>query len=64
MLLDKRGAHYYNKINKQLADANSKNGGQTMNDEELEFDRSCHVLYSAPCKAQILEKIALHYPQE
>ena len=35
-----------------------------MNDEELEFDRSCHVLYSAPCKAQILEKIALHYPQE
>ena len=35
-----------------------------MNDEELEFDRSCHVLYSAPCKAQILEKIALHCPQE
>ena len=63
LLLDKRGAHYYNKINKQLAYANSKNGGQTMNDEELEFDRSCHVLYSAPCKAQILEKIALHYPQ-
>ena len=33
-----------------------------MNDEELEFDRSCHVLYSVPCKAQILEKIALHCP--
>lgn len=35
-----------------------------MKDEELEFDRSCHVLYSAPCKAQMLEKIALHYPPE
>ena len=35
-----------------------------MKDEELEFDRSCHVLYSAPCKEQMLEKIALHYPPE
>lgn len=32
-----------------------------MKDSELQFDRSCHVLYSEPCKAQILEKIALHY---
>lgn len=35
-----------------------------MKDEELEFDRSCHVLYYAPCKEQMLEKIALHYPPE
>jgi len=35
-----------------------------MNDNELQFDRSCHVLYSPPCKAQIREKIALHYPPE
>lgn len=33
-----------------------------MNDNELQFDRSCHVLYSMPCKQQIREKIALHYP--
>ncbi len=34
-----------------------------MNDRELQFDRSCHVLYSRPCKRQIREKIALHYPE-
>lgn len=34
-----------------------------MKDSELVFDRSCHVLYSKPCKAQILEKIARHYPE-
>lgn len=34
-----------------------------MNDEQLQFDRACHVLYSAPCKAQIRAKIALHYPE-
>lgn len=32
-----------------------------MKDEELQFDRSCHVLYSKPCKKQMKEKIALHY---
>lgn len=35
-----------------------------MKDNELQFDRSCHVLYSKPCKQQIREKIALHYPAE
>ena len=33
-----------------------------MKDSELRLDRTCHVLYSKPCKAQIQEKIALHYP--
>ena len=33
-----------------------------MKDSELQFDRTCHVLYSRPCKAQIQAKIALHYP--
>lgn len=31
-----------------------------MKDSELQFDRTCHVLYSKPCKRQIREKIALH----
>ena len=34
-----------------------------MKDSELQFDRTCHVLYSRSCKKQILEKIALHYPE-
>lgn len=34
-----------------------------MKDNELQFDRTCHVLYSKPCKKQIQEKIALHYPE-
>ena len=34
-----------------------------MKDRELQFDRSCHVLYSRPCKREILAKIALHYPE-
>lgn len=34
-----------------------------MKDNELQFDRSCHVLYSKPCKKQLLAKIALHYPE-
>ncbi len=34
-----------------------------MKDSELAFDRSCHVLYSEPCKKEILSKIALHYPE-
>lgn len=33
-----------------------------MKDSELPFDRTCHVLYSKPCKRQIQLKIALHYP--
>ena len=34
-----------------------------MKDSQLQFDRSCHVLYSKACKKQIQSKIALHYPQ-
>ena len=34
-----------------------------MKDKDLQFDRACHVLYSKPCKKQIREKIALHYPE-
>ena len=33
-----------------------------MKDSELQIDRSCHVLYSKPCKKEILAKITLHYP--
>ena len=33
-----------------------------MKDNKLKFDTSCHVLYSKPCKKEILAKIALHYP--
>ena len=35
-----------------------------MRDDELQFDRSCHVIYSKQCKKEILAKIALHYPEE
>ena len=35
-----------------------------MKDSQLSFDRTCHVLYTRPCKKQIQEKIALHYPPE
>ena len=34
-----------------------------MKDKKLLLDRSCHVLYSKPCKKEILAKIALHYPE-
>ena len=34
-----------------------------MKDKKLLFDRSCHVLYSKPCKKEILAKITLHYPE-
>ena len=33
-----------------------------MKDSKLQIDRSCHVLYSKPCKKEIRAKIALHYP--
>ena len=33
-----------------------------MKDTDLSFDRTCHVLYSKPCKREIQAKIALHYP--
>lgn len=35
-----------------------------MNDNELQFDRTCHVLYTKACKKQIQQHIALHYPAE
>ena len=35
-----------------------------MKDNKLRFDRTCHVLYSKPCKKQIQKRIALHYPLE
>ena len=34
-----------------------------MNDDQLQFDRTCHVIYSKPYKAKIREKIAHHYPE-
>ena len=34
-----------------------------MKDSKLQFDRSCHVLYSKPCKKEIQKKIVLHYPE-
>lgn len=35
-----------------------------MKDKELQFDRTCHVLYSKLCRAEIQKRIALHYPPE
>lgn len=35
-----------------------------MRDKDLQFDRSCHVLYSKQCKNEILSRIALHYPED
>ncbi len=34
-----------------------------MKNKELQFDRSCHVLYSRQCEKEIKKKIALHYPE-
>ena len=34
-----------------------------MKDNELQFDRKSHVLYSKPCKKEIQAKIAMHYPK-
>ena len=39
----------------------NKEGGNQMKDNELLFDPKSHVLYSKPCKKEILAKIALHY---
>ncbi len=35
-----------------------------MKDDELQFDRSCHVIYSGACKREILKKIDLRCPEE
>lgn len=34
-----------------------------MKDKELNFDRTCHVIYTKQCKKEIQKKIALHYPK-
>ena len=41
----------------------SKDEKKQMKDKKLLFDRKSHVLYSKPCKKEILAKIALHYPE-
>ena len=33
-----------------------------MDNKNLDFDRNCHVLYSAICKKEIKKKISAHYP--
>lgn len=33
-----------------------------MKDRELQFDRTCHVLYTKQCKKEIPKRTALHYP--
>ena len=35
-----------------------------MKDKDVQIDRTCHVLYTKPCKNEIQKKIALHYPPE
>lgn len=40
-----------------------KTEGKTMKDGKLQFDRTCHVLYSKSCKKQMQAKIVLHYPK-
>ena len=35
-----------------------------MKDSQLQSDRTCHVLYSRPCKRKIRQNIALHNPLE
>ena len=39
----------------------NQEGGNQLKDNELLFDLKSHVLYSKPCKKEILAKIALHY---
>ena len=35
-----------------------------MKDQDVMFDKSCHVLYSKKCKKEIMNKLALHYPAD
>lgn len=35
---------------------------ETVKERDLQFDRTCHVCYTKPCKREIGEKIARHYP--
>ena len=35
-----------------------------MKDSELSIDRTCHVLYTRPCKREMQKRIALHYPPD
>lgn len=34
-----------------------------MKNKDLQFDRSCHVIYSKQCEKEIKRKIALHYDE-
>ena len=34
-----------------------------MREKDLPIDRTCHVVYSKDCKAQIQGAIARHYPE-
>ena len=34
-----------------------------MREKDLPIDRTCHVVYSKDCKAQIPGAIARHYPE-
>ena len=34
-----------------------------MREKDLPIDRTCHVVYSKGCKAQIRGAIARHYPE-
>lgn len=35
-----------------------------MKDKDLKFDRNIHVLYSKPCKKEIIKTIKSHYPKD
>ena len=50
-------------LNDFVRKAESKDENKQMKNKKLLFDRKCHVLYSKPCKKEILAKIALHYPE-
>ena len=50
-------------LNDFVRKTESKDENKQMKDKKLLFDRKSHVLYSKPCKKEILAKIALHYPE-
>ena len=50
-------------LNDFVRKTESKDENKQMKDENFLFDRKSHVLYSKPCKKEILAKIALHYPE-
>ena len=50
-------------LNDFVRKTESKDENKQMKDKKLLFDRKSHLLYSKPCKKEILAKIALHYPE-